>query len=579
MTVQSAGQTLVGTGGNDTLSGGSANDTIWGDGLSVMVTEPFSLRIKASADLWQGAPRMRIWADKTLLGEVDVTAVHASGQWQDFTFTRAGLSSAAKIRIEYINDASGGTATKDRNLWIDHIEVNGTPLTPDHSIYERGTKTQAGQSAMIWGGALVFNTADLPALKHSAWAPGGGNDTLSGGAGDDLIYGGRGANGIDGGAGTDTAAYLGNRADYTVVAETDGSIHVTGAGGQDRLTSIEKFQFADGTLTLKDLVPVITVTASGDAAGGIPPQFDLYVDGLKVGGTTSVTASHALGQWQTFTFTPPSGTTAHSKIELRYTNDKATGGDRNLFVDYIEVNGTRLEAESAIYVRPGMTTITGTQAMNWAGNLIFNGAFVIEVKPSGPVLKAPDLAEATKAGEIVSLQLENVTGKAQAAGEITFGHVFKPGDLDPGKYLVAVIDGREVPVQLDVKATNEDGSVRHALLTIAQPSLAAGATVNLMLKTVTHAPEGKAIKPADILAHGYDVDINLALKNTDGTVMPSSPLMPPRSLPGRRCQRHPEDLDERPARQRIPGRQGDQRPLERHARHPRLQGRLASAPT
>ena len=78
--------------------------------------------------------------------------------------------------------------------------------------------------------------------------------------------------------------------------------------------------------------------------------------------------------------------------------------------------------------------------------------------------------------------------------------------------------GAKVPVQLDVKATNEDGSVRHALLTIAQPSLAAGATVNLMLKTVTHAPEGKAIKPADILAHGYDVDINLALKNADGTV-------------------------------------------------------------
>jgi hypothetical protein len=54
----------------------------------------------------------------------------------------------------------------------------------------------------------------------------------------------------------------------------------------------------------------------------------------------------------------PSGTTALSKIELRYTNDQAAGGDRNLFVDYIEVNGTRLEAESAIYVRPGMTTET-----------------------------------------------------------------------------------------------------------------------------------------------------------------------------------------------------------------------------
>jgi Ca2+-binding RTX toxin-like protein len=47
MTAQSVGQTLVGTGGNDTLSGGSDNDTIWGDGLSVTVKDPFTLRIKA----------------------------------------------------------------------------------------------------------------------------------------------------------------------------------------------------------------------------------------------------------------------------------------------------------------------------------------------------------------------------------------------------------------------------------------------------------------------------------------------------------------------------------------------------
>ena len=162
-----------------------------------------------------------------------------------------------------------------------------------------------------------------------------------------------------------------------------------------------------------------------------------------------------------------------------------------------------------------MTTITGTEAMKWAGNLIFNGPAapivpaVIEVKAPGAVLKAPDLPIAAKPGELVALQFENVTGKAQAAGEITFGHVFKQGDLAHGKYLVAVIDGREVPVQLDVKATNEDGSVRHALLTIAQPSLAAGATVNLMLKVVDHPPAGNAIKAADVLARGYDVDINL----------------------------------------------------------------------
>ena len=53
-----------------------------------------------------------------------------------------------------------------------------------------------------------------------------------GGAGDDLIHGGVGTNTIDGGAGTDTAGYLGYRAAYTVTAEADGSLLVTGAGSR-----------------------------------------------------------------------------------------------------------------------------------------------------------------------------------------------------------------------------------------------------------------------------------------------------------------------------------------------------------
>lgn len=876
MTAQLAGQTLVGTGGDNVLTGGQGNDTIWGDGTPATVTEPFSLRVKASADLYQGAPKMRVWADKVFLGEVTVTAVHGDGAWQEFAFSRLGLSSASRIRIEYVNDLGGSSAGKDRNLWIDSIEVNGVTLTPDQSVYDRGTKVQAGQSGMMWGGALVFDTAKYPAVRSPAWLR-SGDDVLKGGDGDDLLHGGTGGNVLEGGAGIDTAGYLFDRADYAVTAETDGTVTVTGRGSSDRLDGIEKLKFADGTVDLKDLVPVaapdhadtkegtpvvidvladdtvpagesmhltgvgqpangmvtinadgtltyipkdywsgrdsftyslsdgkngtttgtvsvevsavadrpllsvagtlraevkpteptavpidisanlidfdgsenltvmisevpqgvtftagardddgnwilqpadlaglqmilpaafsdsfaltvaaqsveasshdsaatyktvdvqlaraagtdivvrasgdsykgaptfslfvdgqkigqtasvqashklgqwqdivfklpagadprkvevrydndqgdsggdrnlyvqyidvlgtrlepeqaryeryskpaikgqeallwggtlifatgtaapdpvvpgpgpgsgsggsggsgsgtITVKASGDVAGGVPPQFDLYVDGMKIGATTPVTASHANGQWQTYGFTPPSGTTAQSKIELRYTNDSSSQGDRNLYVDYIEVNGTRLQAEDAVYSRTGLTTITGAEALKWGGALVFNGApvaivpAVIQVKATGPVVKAPDLAEPAKAGEIVALQLQNDGDKAEPAGEVSFGHVFKQGDLGPGKYLVAVINGREVPVQLDVKATHEDGSVRHAIVTVAQPALAAGAKVDLMLKAASAPPAGAAIRPADILDEGYDVDVVLNLKNADGTV-------------------------------------------------------------
>ena len=97
-----------------------------------------------------------------------------------------------------------------------------------------------------------------------------------------------------------------------------------------------------------------------------------------------------------------------------------------------------MEAETATYVRPGMTTITGTQAHEL-------GRHPDLQRPRRPhrpgrdrgqgsrrrCSRPPIWPEAAKAGEIVSLQFENVTGKAQAAGEITFGHVFKQGDLAP----------------------------------------------------------------------------------------------------------------------------------------------------
>ena len=57
---------------------------------------------------------------------------------------------------------------------------------------------------------------------------GGGNDTLNGGACNDDLTGGAGDDQIDGGADDyDTAHYSGNRADYSVVDNGDGTFTVT----------------------------------------------------------------------------------------------------------------------------------------------------------------------------------------------------------------------------------------------------------------------------------------------------------------------------------------------------------------
>ncbi|RRN65440.1 hypothetical protein [Caulobacter sp. 602-1] len=71
---------------------------------------------------------------------------------------------------------------------------------------------------------------------------------IEGGAGDDVLIGGGGDDVLDGGAGADTARYLGGKANYSVVQNSDGSTTVTDlrAGspdGTDRLLNIESILF------------------------------------------------------------------------------------------------------------------------------------------------------------------------------------------------------------------------------------------------------------------------------------------------------------------------------------------------
>lgn len=80
-------------------------------------------------------------------------------------------------------------------------------------------------------------------------------------------------------------------------------------------------------------------------------------------------------------------------------------------------------------------------------------------------------------GTIGDFSLENAATSSGAAQYVRYNQTFSEGDLPQGRSLSAVIGTRTAPLQLDVLSRYADGSVKSAILTVAAPVIAAGATL------------------------------------------------------------------------------------------------------
>jgi hypothetical protein len=110
----------------------------------------------------------------------------------------------------------------------------------------------------------------------------------------------------------------------------------------------------------------------------------------------------------------------------------------------------------------------------------------IGTTPTTPVVTTPVVTTPTVVGApLTDVRLES-TGSAQTNMPFTFGQVFTAGALSIADGVAAKLaDGTVLPLQIDVKATHADGSVRHAIISGVLPSLAAGQTQTLNLVKAT----------------------------------------------------------------------------------------------
>lgn len=118
-------------------------------------------------------------------------------------------------------------------------------------------------------------------------------------------------------------------------------------------------------------------------------------------------------------------------------------------------------------------------------------------------------------GAAPAVVLENNTSATIPAGVVTFGQPFVPGAIPKGQGITS-----SLPTGYDIKATNPDGSVRHAIISLNVPTMAAGARQTVTLAAGPAQSVPVPVKASDILLPGYDFEVTLGLPNSSGVIMP-----------------------------------------------------------
>ena len=117
------GTTYAGSG---TFLANGSKDFLVGESTLKGAAAPDTLVLHLSEDAWKGDAQFTVSVDgKTLDTAEAVTTLHASGGSQDFTFTGSFGAGPHDVGVSFLNDAWGGTAATDRNLYVASTSFDG----------------------------------------------------------------------------------------------------------------------------------------------------------------------------------------------------------------------------------------------------------------------------------------------------------------------------------------------------------------------------------------------------------------------------------------------------------------------
>lgn len=226
----------------------------------------------------------------------------------------------------------------------------------------------------------------------------GGNDSLFGNDGDDTLNGGDGNDSLQGGDGTDTAKFNLDYSNYTFALTATG-IKVTGEGVDDVKNDIEKFAFADQTLTYNQIVSLVSniafdvlVSTNNSQAKGIAAIYETLLGGVpSVEGFSFLINGNNLTNFGA----GPGADFNDENIYINIANALVQGnGAAKTAFDGLAGSGTLIEQVTAIYKAIIPLANQSTEGLDYVlrpAGLVFYQQVAVErgiTTPDGPAIIA-----------------------------------------------------------------------------------------------------------------------------------------------------------------------------------------------
>ncbi len=342
-----------------------------------------ALVLKLSQDAWQGSAHYIISVDGAQVGGAQVaSALHGAGQDDTVTVLGNWTAGTHRLTVTFLNDAYGGTASTDRNLYVDGITYDGTGLAAGTAtLLSAGPQDFSFGSVVSGGGgngivlgsgvhALALRLTQDAYLGNAQYtlsvdgAQLGGTQTAAArhGSGqvDQVTLRGDWAPGPH----AVTVTFLNDAYDGT--ATTDRNLYVEGAthdgvvvpGASVALLSAgpQAIRFSGGGLatSLGTGSHTLVLQLSQDFWQG-SAQYTVKVDGVQLGGTLNAAALHGYGQQDVLTLHGGWAAGPHT-VSVNFLNDAygfTPDTDRNLHVEGISHDGVAVAGGSAALLSAG----------------------------------------------------------------------------------------------------------------------------------------------------------------------------------------------------------------------------------